>query len=1090
MNPSMLHYAQKTKEYRSKPEDVGMKLIKQLYEKTHFVDHLIDSYNDFITRGIQTIVNRDNTIVSPSCTLQFGHVYIDTPKFVNSNRSVSLMFPNDARKRNINYEGTIFVTLRVIVGSKIITHNQVAIGKLPVMLHSNACNLNKTNKIDNYECSNDYGGYFIIKGKERTLISQMRRAYNKVYVENVEGQYLAEMRTVNDYGMSVLIRIKFNHTLNEISISPPKIKLKHFLPAGLFFKALGISEKNMIRYCRIDNNDVIQTLKNQYDICETPEMAIRYISSSLQEITKDVFKDDDYVKNILENEIFYHLHKPSKENVAIHTGYIIKKLIDTVFKNRAQDDKENISNKRLDCTSSLLTFLFQAVFKQYIKGLSIQMEKISPDPINIIKQLKLITQNLNYSFLTGNWNIQKSMLYTRLGVSQVLSVQNYGAKLSHLRRISSPNSNKGTNTSLRYLHSSHFSFICPFETPEGETVGIVLNLALSATISTEIDAGLVECVVSKIKSFKNDVFGIFLILINGKIIGSTNHIISFKEEFIQYRNSDMLDNNVSFIYLSDESEIHIQTDEGRVMRPVFAIGDNNEILHHQYPNASWDTHIEKHTIVFRDAWELEQSVVAMTEDDLKKHKCNYLEICPAATMMGIMASVIPLSNHSQSPRNAYQAAMGKQAIGIPTEAFQYRFDTTLNILNSPAKPLSASKLVSVLGFDKMSHGHNPIVAIMTYRGFNQEDSIILNKSSLDRGLFAATTYKTIVEEEKKRGTCDFETICLPKFEYRNTNYDYSFLNEQGIVYKKNVFLKKNTVIIGRTTHKKTKNDEGLRVDEMYDTSVCIKCGEEGFLESVLDTTTNEGIRVLKIKIQIFRRVEIGDKFASSTAQKGTCGMVYSQEDLPFTSEGIVPDLIINPHAIPSRMTINMLIEMAFNLVGCKLGLSLDTTPFQHYNVEKELENWAKLAGIDNYSTKMMDGTTGQHLPARIFIAPCFYQRLKHMVEDKIHARVAGPLDTLTHQPVAGRSKDGGFRFGEMERDCILVHGSTRVLKECLFDKSDKYTIPVCAECGVVPDRYTYCLKCKDSVIEIKNMPYATKLLCQELQAMGIKIKIK
>jgi DNA-directed RNA polymerase beta subunit len=346
-----------------------------------------------------------------------------------------------------------------------------------------------------------------------------------------------------------------------------------------------------------------------------------------------------------------------------------------------------------------------------------------------------------------------------------------------------------------------------------------------------------------------------------------------------------------------------------------------------------------------------------------------------------------------------------------------------------------------------------------------------------------------MEEEKKRGNSDFECICLPKYQYRNRNYDYSLLDDKGLICKKNTYLKKGVVIIGKTSNKVKKGDKNKDI-QTSDVSISIKQGEEGYLDSVLDTMTNEGIRVIKIRIRIPRIPEIGDKFASSTAQKGTCGMIYRQEDMPFDKNGITPDLIINPHAIPSRMTINMLIEMCFNLIGCKLGIEMDATPFKHDNIEKELSDWAKKTNLDSYSSTMFSGLTGKRFPEKIFMAPCFYQRLKHMVIDKIHARVAGPLDTLTHQPVAGRARDGGLRFGEMEKDCMLSHGSTRILKECLFDKSDKYTIPICMDCGNVPNKRIYCNNCEDNNIEIKNMPYATKLLYQELMGMGLKLKIQ
>lgn len=1088
-------------------EDLTVKLLKEYYSNTRFVSHQIDTYNDFITKGMQAIVNREPEIKitgdqeneSTIMILKFGHVYVDKPKFVVKERINVPLFPNDARQRNISYEGTIFASLKIInlETNQTIIHNQVPIGKIPIMLRSNACNLSENNRIENKECSNDYGGYFIIKGKERVLIGQLRRAYNRVYVEcnpDDKFKYLAEIRSTNVQGNSILIQLKINVLTHEFFFSLPYIKL--LIPAGRVFKALGISENDMIKYCNFNTNineKVKQVLIDQFNMDVDKNDAILSISQELEDETKDF----EYIKTILNKELFYHLGELTPQKSARHLGYMVKKLKEVVYEKRMIDDKDNLANKRLDSTSSLIAFLFQGLFKQFTKTISNQLKvkkNNNPDPINVIKSINNITHGLNMSFMTGNWNTQKSSSFTRVGVSQVLSMQNYGAKMSHLRRIMLPIGKKGKNPRARHLHSSHFSFICPYETPEGDTVGIVLNLALSSQISVDVDQNQVERIIKKMGEFIENVDHKVLIIINGNIIGSCDNGSEFYKSFNKYRCSDLIDNTVSIIWIKDENEIHIQTDEGRLLRPLFAIGERNSILYKKNSTFSWNDHVLNNNIVFRDVWELEQSIVAMTEEDLKKNKCDYLEINPAATMMGVMASVIPLSNHSQSPRNAYQSSMGKQAIGIPSEAFQYRYDTTLHVLDSLQQPLTKNEMVNILHFNEMPHGSNPIVAIMTYTGFNQEDSVILNKSSIDRGLFTSTTYKTIMEEEKKRGNTDFESICLPKDQYRNRNYDYSLLNETGLVWQKNVWLKKGVVIIGKTNNKSKiiKNEENNkeeRILETVDVSVSIKHGEEGYLDSVLDTITNEGVRIIKIRIRIPRIPEIGDKFASSTAQKGTCGMIYRQEDMPFDKNGITPDLIINPHAIPSRMTINMLIEMCFNLIGCKLGLEMDATPFKHNNIEKELATWAEKAGLQSYTSTMYSGFTGEQLPEKIFMAPCFYQRLKHMVVDKIHARVAGPLDTLTHQPVAGRARDGGLRFGEMEKDCMLSHGSTRILKECLFDKSDKYVIPICMDCGNVPDKRTYCNLCDDNNIEMKNMPYATKLLYQELIGMGLKLKI-
>lgn len=1103
--------------------DEGTRLIKQLYNQTHFVDHQIDTYNDFITRGIQTIIRKESRIEVSNLCVEFNHVYVDKPKFIKKTKDRvtrneiignciettddadpikegqkviinyvnTPMYPNDARKRNINYDGNIYASITVtnLETGKKTDHHQISIGKIPVMLRSNICRLSENNKEANHECVNDFGGYFIIKGKERVLVGQLRRTYNKVYVDRTPDdkyEYIAEIRSMNEQGNSILIQLKINTKTKELFFSLPYIKAKSLLPAGLVFKALGISEEYMKSIIRTSDTTILDNMINQYNMEVTMDEAIEAIANDIS----DDLKDSVYVKDILMRELFYHVGDLTPEKSAQHLGYMIKKLLDTVYGNRVLDDKDNLANKRLDGTSSLLAFLFQILFKQFMKTLFNQMEsKKNPDPIAIIKDIKTITHVMNQAFMTGSWNTQKSSLFTRVGVSQILSMQNYGAKTSHLRRIMLPIGKKGKIPGPRQLHASHFSFICPYETPEGDTVGLVSNLALSTRISIYICPKLTTEVINGMETFRNNIQGNNLVLVNGCIIGSCDSSFAFIREFNRYRFSDMIDSDVSIIRLIDENEVHIWTDEGRLLRPLFVIGSRNKILYKEHPGKTWNEYIKAGMIAFREVWELEQSIVAMTEDDLKKNRCDYLEISPASTMMAVMASVIPLSNHSQSPRNAYQASMGKQAIGVPSTAYQDRYDTTLHVLSTPQQPITKNEMVNVLRFNEMPHGANPIVAIMTYSGYNQEDSIILNKGSLDRGLFMATTYKTIYEEERKRGSSEFESICLPRFQYRNRNYDYSYLNKEGLIWEKNTFLKKGTVIIGRTIKKMVKKEDGTRVAEIYDNSVVIKHGEEGYLDKVLNTLNNEGIRVIKVRIRIPRHPEIGDKFASSTAQKGTCGMIFPEEDMPFDKDGVKPDLIINPHAIPSRMTINMLIEMCFNLVGCKLGVQMDATPFKHRNIEEELMEWAKHARIETYASTMMDGRTGEVIPSKIFMAPCFYQRLKHMVADKIHARVAGPLDTLTHQPVAGRSRDGGLKFGEMEKDCMLSHGSTRVLKECLFDKSDKYAIPVCMNCENVPDKRDFCAICQGTKIEMKTMPYATKLLYQELLGMGINVTI-
>lgn len=1115
--------------------------MSEYYGQTHFVDHQINSYNYFITEGMQEIVRRECPLTINNLTMNFTDVRLEKPVIVKKiikrlesmdrkdldcveitedavpvkggektiiNYVTTPMFPQDARKRNMSYEGTISATLIVenMETKKTTIHKNISLGKLPVMLHSKACRLTEENKVEQGECANDFGGYFINKGKERVLIGQMRRAYNKVYVgksPDDKYEYLAEMRSMNEQGGSILVQLKINTDNHELFFSLPYIKTKSFIPAGLVFKALGATKEEMYSYTRVSKPEILETLSYQYDSEATPDEVFEYIANNISDETKDA----EYVKTILRKELFYHVGELTFTKSAKHLGYMIKKIVDTAYNGRMLDDKDNLANKRLDGTSELISFMFQMLFKQFIKTLCNNIEnKKNPDPVSLIKDNKVITHVMNQVFMTGNWNTQKSSQFTRVGVSQVLSMQNYGAKLSHLRRIMLPIGKMGKNPGARQLHASHFSFICPYETPEGDTVGIVSNLALSVVISQPTDPNIVLEKMKEMTTFREDDQGKSIVLLNGCIVGTCDVSIRFYKEFDALRKSEIVDKSVSIVRLVEENEIHIQTDGGRFLRPLFALGPGNKVLYKNGVNKTWNEHVKDNSIVFREVWELEQSVVAMTETDLTKYRCDYLEISPSSTMMGIMASAIPLSNHSQSPRNAYQSSMGKQAIGIPSMAYANRYDTSLHVLNTPQQPITKNELINVLRFNEMSHGANPIVAIMTFSGFNQEDSIILNKGSLDRGLFMTTTYKTITEEEKKN-----DSICSPKFQYRNRNYDYGNLNENGLVWKKNVFLRKGTVLIGKVTKKMIKNDEGIRIAEITDSSIVVKHGEEGYLDAVLDTL-NEGVRVIKIRIRVLRRPEIGDKFASSTAQKGTCGMIFPEEDMPFDKDGVKPDLIINPHAIPTRMTINMLIEMGFNIVGCKLGKMMDATPFKHPDIESELkeysdqikmkafekerfanedlETFAKRLGLDSFASQLMDGRTGERFPTKIFMGPCFYQQLKHRVSDKIYSRLVGPVDPTTHQPVAGRSREGGLKCGEMERDGMISHGSTKILNECLFERSDKYVIPVCRSCGMVPNKRDYCTTCEESNIEMKNMPYATKLFYQELLGMGLNLLIR
>lgn len=1094
---------------------MNFSLISEFIKETKLVKHQIDLFNYFVSEEIREILDEEFPIKTKHFNIHLIDFEIKKPeiivkeKFLENSDQIQQyetkpLFPNTARLKNISYEGKMFLILNIEeIKTKKIKQKKIFIANLPIMVGSKWCHLTEENKMENQECFYDNGGYFIFKGKERTLVGQFRKAYNKVFVEenkkNDKYTHIAEIRSMNFNTTSTLIQLKINKT-HQMFFSLPFIKSKNLFPVGILFKLFNIPKEKINQYIHLNyfhNENVkkfLDTIEDQYNNFDFLEFLCLELNKTQEEI-----------KDIVLNNIFNHLTFSNAELgthcdvILYHLGYMIRKLILSILNIRNYDDKHNLCNKRIDGTNSLLKFLFRLSFKQFVKILiqQIQVKKNLPELETIIQEIKIINTSFQQAFLTGNWNIYKNISFTRVGVSQVLSTQNYGARISHLRRLMVPIGKKGKNIEIRLLHPSSFSFICPYETPEGDTVGLVMNLALTALISTNQKSIKIFKHISQFKSFFKNPFQEILILLNGEIIGSCKKEFNFSEfpiqlnffkEFDDFRKNNPEFRFVSIAFISSELEIQIFSDEGRLLRPLFRLEENKNLVN----STSWKENVDNYKIVFRDSFELEQSLVCVDSEKINKnYNFHYAEICPSVSLMGLMASAIPFSNHSQSPRIVYQSSMGKQAIGVPTLTFNQRFDTTYHLLNYPQQPITRNEIMNVINFNQMSHGQNPIVAIMTFSGFNQEDSVILNKSSIDRGLFVSTTFKTIFEKEKKKKNSEFEKICFPDYVLRNPNYNYSFIDKNGLIkLDTKQFLKKNTVIIGKvkTVLEKTNFDSNGK-NFSLDCSIVIKNGEEGFLDEIIDTYDDEGVRIIKIRIRNTRIPEIGDKFASCTAQKGTCGMIFSQEDLPFDSEGITPDLIINPHAIPSRMTINMLLEMSFNLISCHDFKYSDSTPFKHENVQDQLLTWLKKNNIDTFEKEMYCGRTGKKFPNKIFIAPSFYQRLKHLVDEKIHAREDGPIDMLTRQPIAGRSRDGGLRFGEMENNCTCAHGCSSIINSCLFSKSDKFQIPLCQSCGTISDNRKTCQICKNYVI-MKNIPYASKMIYQELLSMGFKLKIQ
>lgn len=483
-------------------------------------------------------------------------------------------------------------------------------------------------------------------------------------------------------------------------------------------------------------------------------------------------------------------------------------------------------------------------------------------------------------------------------------------------------------------------------------------------------------------------------------------------------------------------------------------------------------------------------------------------------ILGICASIIPFPDHNQSPRNTYQSAMGKQAMGVYASNFLVRMDTMASVLYYPQKPLVPTRAMTYMRFKELPAGMNAIVAIQVYTGYNQEDSLIMNHSSVDRGFFRSVFYRCYVEHEDKvpldisqaavTNSAASSVLKLGanvcRFEKPSTanctglkQQDYNKLDVDGLVAP-GVPVSGQDILIGKTVTLQppppgVASTRPARIDRK-DASVSMRPQETGVVDRVMLSTDKDGQRMTKVRVRSVRLPQVGDKFASRHGQKGTVGMLYRQEDMPFTQAGLTPDIIVNPHAIPSRMTVGHLIECLLGKVGVHKGFDGDGTPFTDVTVDK-LGRLLHGIGYQRSGNEVMyNGHTGRRLEAQIFLGPTYYQRLKHMVDDKIHSRARGPVTLLTRQPMEGRSKEGGLRFGEMERDCIIAHGTANLLQERLFLNSDAYRIHVCDRCGLIAianlrTMSFKCAACESNRLSQVFIPYACKLMFQELMAMQI-----
>ena len=1153
-------------------------VITSYFEEHGLVSQQIGSFNQFLDSNIQEIINENNLIsIIPDSKygpikkdnsnkkyeFEFSQLHVnDKPSYHNhTGDNPTTIHPNEARIRNLTYESSMFIdvkTRKKTFNSKKKTEEmieepiiweKVFIGKIPIMVRSKFCSLDGKNdigRIDVQECVFDQGGYFIIGGGEKVLVAQERMATNFVYV-------FRKREPGNVYSWQAEIRSNLDGSNRPASLFSVKIpgkakgdKLGKVITARipyirqdiniiLLFRALGLDQdKDILDHIIFDDNDTSMlellrpSLEEAFEIHEQNK-ALDYIGRRGAAESVEQAKRISYAKDMLQKEMLPHVSTlPNNESKkAFFIGYMVYRLANCALGRTNEDDRDHYGKKRLDMAGALFAGLFRQLFRRFTKETQMNMkELIDQNRENSLKNAirsNIITHGLRYALATGNWGTNKSGQVQKTGVAQVLNRLTFVSSLSHLRRLNTPLQKQGKLTKPRQLHNTHWGMVCPAETPEGQSCGLVKNLSMMAYVSVGTPSIIVQDTLESLGTenlsevHPTNIPGKTKIFVNGSWIGITNEPETIMKSLINKRRKDALSKEISIVNDYVNKEIKIYTDSGRSERPLFTVENNqlkikksqivkmNKYAKEQNDDdiLTFDKCMQTGLIEYLDVEEEETAMIAMRFEDLKENKsyCStytHCEIHPSM-ILGVCASIIPFPDHNQSPRNVYQSAMGKQAIGVYSTNFNMRMDTLAYILFYPQKPLVTTRTMDYLHFKNLPAGINAMVAIMCYTGYNQEDSIIMNQSSIDRGLFRSAFFRTYQTEEKNT-IRKKETIEIPDIKVTSglRHGLYSKLDNDGII-SPSTRVSGDDIIIGKT-------DLILRFGEAIDQpstglrklkkdiSIPLRSSENGIVDTVMITNNYDGYRMVKVKCRSIRIPQIGDKFASRHGQKGTIGMTYRQEDLPYTIEGISPDIVVNPHAIPSRMTIGHLIECLASKVASIRGDEGDATPFSDVTVDAISRDLHYIGYQKHGNEVMYNGFTGRKVNMLIFFGPTYYQRLKHMVDDKIFSRARGPVQILTRQPTEGRARSGGLRFGEMERDCMISHGAARFLKERLMDVSDIYRVHVCENCGLIAEADikagSYkCRLCPASKISQVYIPYACKLLFQELLAMHITPKM-
>ncbi|KAI7998840.1 DNA-directed RNA polymerase III subunit 2 [Camellia lanceoleosa] len=1113
-------------------------LLPEFLKVRGLVKQHLDSFNYFVRTEIKKIVRANDLITSrvdPTIYLRYKDVWIGEPSMTIDGVTEKLS-PHKCRLSDITYAAPIYVNIEYITGSHgqktpPVAKNNVIIGRMPIMLRSCCCVLHGKDGAELArlgECPLDPGGYFIIKGTEKVILIQEQLSKNRIIIDTdkkgcVQASVMSSTEATKSKTVIKMEKEKIYLYLNQFA---------NKVPIMVVMKAMGMeSDQEVVQMLGRDPRFGALLLPSIEECASndvyTQHQALEFLEKKVRKspFSNSSFEKEGKALGILRDVFIANIpvRQSNFRAKCIYVAVMLRRMMEAILNKDAMDDKDYVGNKRLELSGQLLSLLFEDLFKtmndEVKKTVDATLAKPSRSSRFDFSQFIVkdsITVGLERTLSTGNWDVKRFKMH-RKGMTQVVARLSFIGTLGHMTKIS-PQFEKSRKVSgPRALQPSQWGMLCPCDTPEGEACGLVKNLALMTHVTTDEEEGpivsLCYCLgVEDLELLSGEELHTpdsFLIILNGIILGKHRRPQRFANAMRKLRRAGKIGEFVSVFVNEKQHCVYIASDGGRVCRPlVIADKGVSRIKEHHMKELldgvrCFDDFLREGLIEYLDVNEENNALIALYEGEAT-FETTHIEIEPF-TILGVCAGLIPFPHHNQSPRNTYQCAMGKQAMGNIAYNQLCRMDTLIYLLVYPQRPLLTTRTIELVGYDKLGAGQNATVAVMSYSGYDIEDAIVMNKASLDRGFGRCIVMKKLSAINQKYENNSSDRIIRPQREGHDAER-MQILDDDGlaapgeIIRPNDIYINKQSPIVTRGA---IVPPMGLN-DKQYKPSRQTYKGPEGetaVVDRVALCSDKNNNLCIKFMIRHTRRPEVGDKFSSRHGQKGVCGTIIQQEDFPFSERGICPDLIMNPHGFPSRMTVGKMIE----LLGSKAGVSSGKfhygsafgEPSGHADRVEAISETLVKHGF-SYSGKdfIYSGITGLPLQTYIFMGPIYYQKLKHMVLDKMHARGSGPRVMITRQPTEGRSRNGGLRVGEMERDCLIAYGTSMLIFERLMISSDPFKVQVCRKCGLLGYynhklKTSICSTCKNGEnVSTMKLPYACKLLFQELQSMNIVPRLK